>query len=93
MKHFIIVKFEDKVDFRTFIDPIKKLFDKALNIDGVNKIDILVSNSTLTNRYDLMIKMELTQRALIEFDNSKIHSQWKEQYGKYIKNKVIFDCE
>ena len=39
------------------------------------------------------LKMELTQRALIEFDNSKIHSQWKEQYGKYIKNKVIFDCE
>lgn len=93
MKHFIIVKFEDKVDFKSFVEPIRNLFNNALNIQGVTKIDILVSNSNLTNRHDLMIKMELTKSALVEFDNSQIHTQWKNQYGKYIANKVIFDCE
>ena len=47
----------------------------------------------LPNRYDLMIKMELSPRALNEFDNSDIHKEWKEKFGKYIMSKTIFDCD
>ena len=46
----------------------------------------------LSNRHDLMIEMQLSRKALETFDNSEIHKCWKEQYGKYILNKVIFDC-
>lgn len=40
-----------------------------------------------------MIKMELTQAALIDFDNSWIHAKWKKDYGENIESKIIFDCD
>ena len=40
-----------------------------------------------------MIKMDLSKEALKVFDNSEIHKRWKEEYGTYIANKTIFDCE
>ncbi len=47
----------------------------------------------LSNRYDLMIKMDLSKKALEEFDNGEIHKEWKESFGKDIMNKTIFDCD
>lgn len=93
MKHYIIVKFKSEYDYLKELDEIKSLFGEALKIDGVSKINIYTSNSKLSNRYDLMIKMELTQEALIVFDNSWIHKKWKNDYGIYIENKTIFDCD
>ena len=93
MKHYIIVKFNSDYDYKKEIENINKLFNEALKIEGVNKIDIYKSNSDRTNRHDLMIKMELTEQGLIDFDNSWIHKKWKEDYGKYIETKTIFDCD
>lgn len=93
MKHYIIVKFNNEYDYLKELVEIKSLFNEALKIDGVSKINIYASNSKLSNRYDLMIKMKLTQDALIDFDNSWIHKKWKNDYGNYIANKTIFDCE
>ena len=93
MKHYIIVKFNSDYDYKKEIENIKKLFNEALKIEGVNKIDIYKSNSERTNRHDLMIKMELTEQGLIDFDNSWIHKKWKEDYGKFIETKTIFDCD
>ncbi len=93
MKHYIIVKFNSDYDYKKEIDNIKKLFDESLKLEGINKIDIYKSNSERTNRHDLMIKMELTEQGLIDFDNSWIHKKWKEDYGEYIETKTIFDCD
>ena len=93
MEHYIIVKFIDNYNYLDEINNIKELFNESLNINGINKIDIYISNSKLSNRYDLMIKMNLSYDALIEFDNSWIHKKWKEDYGKYIESKTIFDCD
>ena len=93
MKHYIIVKFNSNYDYKKEIENIKKLFNEALKIEGVNKIDIYKSNSDRTNRHDLMIEMKLTEKGLIDFDNSWIHKKWKEDYGKFIENKTIFDCD
>ncbi len=93
MKHYIIVKFNENVDKEKLINPIKELFQKAMNINEIVKVDIYESNMDLPNRYDLMIKMDLSKVALNEFDNSEIHKEWKEKFGKYIMNKTIFDCE
>ena len=93
MKHYIIVKFKNDYNYLNELESIKKMFNESLNLDGINKIDIYKSNSSLSNRYDLMIKMELTKEGLVNFDNSVIHSRWKNDYGKYIENKTIFDCD
>jgi hypothetical protein len=37
--------------------------------------------------------MYLTTEGLKAFDNSWIHAKWKEEYGKYIQSKTIFDCD
>lgn len=93
MKHYIIVKFNSDYDYKKEIENINKLFNEALKIEGVNKIYIYKSNSDRTNRHDLMIEMKLTEQGLIDFDNSWIHKKWKEDYGKYIETKTIFDCD
>lgn len=93
MKHYIIVKFTESTNVQKLVKPIKELFNRALNIDGVDSADVYVSNMNLPNRYDLMIKMMLDQSALKVFDNSEIHKQWKSEYGEYIVSKTIFDCE
>lgn len=93
MKHYIIVKFNEKTEKEKIINPIRELFQKAIEIKDVEKVDIYESNMDLPNRYDLMIKMDLSKNALKEFDNSEIHEKWKEKFGKYIMSKTIFDCE
>ena len=93
MKHYIIVKFYEDYNYLESVDNIKTLFNESLEINNINNVEIYVSNSKLSNRYDLMIIMTLDKEALIEFDNSWIHKKWKEDYGKYIENKTIFDCD
>lgn len=93
MNHYIIVKFYKNIDYFSFVKPITELFNPVLNIKGVKDIIISLSNSKLSNRHHLMIKMQLTQDALLEFDKSEIHKNWKDIYGRYIENKVIFDCD
>ena len=56
MKHYIIVKFNENVEKEKLINPIKELFQKAMYIKEVMKVDIYESNMDLPNRYDLMIK-------------------------------------
>lgn len=92
MEHYIIVKFNDEVNVKDLVGSIKELFDRALEINGVEKIDIYTSCLELDNRHDLMIKMHLSDDGLKNFDNSNIHKEWKEKYGKFIINKTIFDC-
>lgn len=93
MKHYIIVKFDESVDANEMVSQIRELFHKALDINGVDKVEIYVSNIDLPNRHDLMIKMSLSQIALELFDNSEVHKKWKSEYGRYIIQKKIFDCE
>ena len=93
MRHFIIVKFKDTVDKQTQIKPITELFKEAEKINGVETVKVHSSNMNLPNRHDLMIEMELTPSALKAFDESEIHKQWKAEYGNYIANKTIFDCD
>ena len=92
MRHFIIVKFNNTINIQEISKQISDLFNNSLNIDGVENVEIYTSNTNLSNRYDLMIEMKLTQTALKIFDNSEIHKTWKNEYGKYITNKAIFDC-
>lgn len=93
MKHFILVKFNRAADRAALLAPIQDLFHRALKIEGVSSVDVRVSNTDLANRHDLMIEMSLTPAALQAFDRSELHKLWKDMYGTYITDKVIFDCD
>lgn len=93
MKHYIIVKFKENVDWGAMLPAIKELFQQALFLDGVNRVEVHPSNSNRPNRHDLMIEMQLTPEGLAIYDASQMHQDWKAQYGQYIEQKTIFDCE
>lgn len=93
MKHYIIVKFNEDCDKESLYNPIKELFTNSLTIEGISGLNVYTSCIDRQNRYDLMIKMDLSMEALNIFDNSEIHKKWKEEFGEYIESKTIFDCE
>ena len=93
MQHYIIVKFNENIEKEEIINPIKELFKRTNQIKEIKKLEIFESNMNLPNRYDLMIKMELSPKALNEFDNSDIHKEWKEKFENFIMSKTIFDCD
>lgn len=93
LRHYIIVKLKAGVNKIQLAESIKSLFEQALKIEGIYSINVNVSNSDLQNRHDIMIEMHLTIKALKAFDSSEIHRKWKSDYGEYIVNKTIFDCD
>ena len=93
MKHYIIAKFKDRSDTERLLPEITALFDKTLELDGVENVEIHKSNSTRENRYSIMIVLTLTPEGLEQFDASEVHRYWKAAYGDRLESKAIFDCE
>ncbi|MCR5556286.1 MAG: hypothetical protein K6F75_01840 [Butyrivibrio sp.] len=93
MKHYIIAKFKDRDDTDRLLPEIEDLFQKTLDIKGVESAVIHKSNSTRDNRYSIMIEMNLSQEGLEAFDASEVHKEWKNTYGDRLESKAIFDCD
>lgn len=93
MKHYIIAKFKDRDDTERFFSEIKALFQKTLDLKGVESVIIHKSNSTRDNRYSIMIEMNLSYEGLEAFDASEVHKEWKDTYGDRLESKAIFDCD
>lgn len=94
IKHHIIVKWNETVTDKTaIIKPIKELFDKALEIEGINAVDLFPNVIARDNRYDLMIVITMSEEALPIYDSSAYHLEWKNDYGKRIASKAIFDMQ
>ena len=94
MLHHILVKWNvqaaSKAEMAT---RAAEAFADATAIPGVTRYDIIPSCSDRENRYDLMIRMEMTPEALSLYDASPMHKAWKENFTKYMEKKAIFDCE
>ncbi len=94
MKHHIIVKYNALVtDKRQMEQQIAALFSQASLIPGVHGAALYPNCIPLENRFDLMIVVEMDKDALENWNKSALHLQWKDEYGKYILSKAIFDCE
>ncbi len=93
MKHYIIAKFKDRDDTEKLLPEITALFQKTLDLEGVEGVTIHKSNSTRDNRYSIMIEMNLSQEGLEAFDASEVHREWKATYGDRLESKAIFDCD
>ena len=93
MVHYIIVKFKDPQDRFTLREEIETLFATALEIEGVEKVEVRPSCSERENRYHIMIAMTMTEEGLVRYDASEMHKRWKSEYGDRIALKTIFDHE
>ena len=93
MKHYIIAKFKNRDDTERLLPEIQALFDRTLDLDGVENVVIHKSNSLRENRYSIMIEMTLTPEGLEQFDASEVHQTWKATYGDLLESKAIFDCD
>lgn len=93
MKHYIIVKWKEPAEMAGSLDAIQAIFDKTLEIDGVHSVILHPSCSDRSNRYDLMIEMNMDPEALPAYDACAPHKEWKKDYGEFILQKAIFDCE
>lgn len=94
MKHYIVVKWNELMtDKLEKIPEIRQIFDKTLEISGVKSVEIKENIINRDNRFDLMICIEMDQKSLPIYDESKAHHEWKKKFGKYIEKKAIFDSE
>lgn len=96
MKHHILAKFKSEISkkqIEEFLPDIKSLFNNALSIEGISKVEVIPNCIARPNRYDLLIVLTMEKQALEIYDNSDFHHQWKEKYGSMLESKAIFDCE
>ena len=93
MKHFIIAKFRENIDWKSLVPEITSHFDEARQIEGVSDVIIRTSCSDRSNRFHIMIEFQMTPEGLLNFDKSAVHNDWKAKYGNMLEGKTIFDCE
>ena len=94
MKHVILVKWNETVlDKESIFIEAKNIFEKLLNIEGIKSVKLHKNVINRTNRFDLMIVIEMNKEILPVYDESQPHKEWKEKFGKYVENKAIFDFE
>ena len=94
MKHVILVKWNNNVlDKESIFIEAKDTFVKLLNIEGIKSVKLHKNVINRTNRFDLMIVIEMNKEILPVYDESQPHKEWKEKFGKYVENKAIFDFE
>ncbi len=94
MKHHVIVKYNELVTDRAqFKREAEELFSNALKTKGVHGVSFIEGLPLAENRFDLMIVIDMEKDALPLYDKSDYHTAWKRDYGKYILQKAIFDCE
>lgn len=95
VKHYIIAKFKPGFDLNEYIKAISDIFTKIKEINGVREVNLYpgINRGENSNRYDLMIEIDMTAESLSEYNKSAPHHEWKEQYGEFIESKCIFDRE
>ena len=93
MKHYIIVKFVEGTDRDALVRPVTELFEEALQIPGIHGVKVKPCCIDRSNRYDMMIVIDMDKEALVQYDASRPHKAWKENYGHLFQAKAIFDSE
>ena len=94
MKHYIIGKFKPEVtDKAAQCARIAELFSMAAQIPGVHGAQVYPNCIDRSNRFDVMIVLDMEKDALSTWDESALHHRWKETFGELLEKKTIFDQE
>ena len=93
MKHFIIAKFKEGVDWKPLAEPVRALFTETLSIPGIHGVEVKTNCIDRANRYHMMIIIDMEPEALPVYDACEPHHRWKADYGELLEKKAIFDSE
>lgn len=95
MKHCIIAKFTaDAYERRQeLLVRIGEIFADAVTIPGVHGAEVLPNCVARSNRYDVMIVLDMEKDALALYDESGMHHRWKDEFSPLLEKKAIFDHE
>ena len=94
MKHCILIKWNKEVTSKiAMLGNVKNVFDKLLVIEGIHKVEYKENCIDRSNRFDLLVEIDMDKEVLPIYDKSVPHLEWKEKYGKFVENKAIFDFE
>ena len=95
MQHHVIVKFKDNIENKIALaDEIGNLFKGMVgSVPGVHKVSPHKNCIGMSNRYDLMVIVDMDKDALQTYTDSAIHSKWINDYEKFLESKVIMDYE
>ena len=93
MKHYIIAKFKETIDWKKMVPEITAHFEPAKAINGISGVTVHPSCSEKANRFHIMIEMLMSPEGLKNWDQSSVHHEWKSKYGEMLEGKTIFDCE
>ena len=95
MQHHVIVRFKDSVEDKIALaDEIGNLFRGMVgSVPGVYKVSPHKNCIDMSNRYDLMVIVDMEKEALQSYTDSPIHDKWINNYAKYLESKVIMDYE
>jgi hypothetical protein len=95
MQHHVIVKYNDSVQDKDALSKeIGGLFKGMVGtVPGVHTVSPHVNCIDMSNRYDLMIIVDMEKDALDAYSNSPIHDNWINNYPQYLESKVIMDYE
>ena len=95
MKHCIIAKVtSDAYERRQeLLVRIGEIFADAVTIPGVHGAEVLPNCVARSNRYDVMIVLDMEKDALALYDESEMHHRWKDEFSPLLEKKTIFDHE
>ena len=93
MKHYIIAKLKDKSRREELAGPVRTLFEELLSVPGIHRVRVKPCCTDISNRYDLMIVIDMDPGALPAYNESEQHKRWKSEYGDLLETKTIFDSE
>lgn len=94
MKHLIIVKANSNAPAReAFMEAAKEAFSPVTQIPGVRSVRVIPGLKLAENRFDFIVEIDMNRESLPLYDRSEAHRLWKQNYGGWIEQKAIFDCE
>ena len=96
MKHCILVKYNADIDAakkEKLLSEIKEVFSGLSAIEGIHGVEVIPNVVDRSNRYDLLIRIDMEKETLPVYDDSEPHHIWKRDYACYLEKKAIFDYE
>ena len=94
MTHYIIAKYAETVtDKAALFLEISALFSRWKDYPFISGCTLSPNVVDRSNRYDLMIAVELSQEALPLWDECALHKKWKSDFGGSLSAKTIIDCQ
>ena len=96
MKHCILVKYNADIDAakkEKLLSEIKEVFSGLSAIEGIHGVEVIPNVVDRSNRYDLLIRIDMEKETLPVYDDSEPHHIWKRDYACYLEKKAIFDYD